>query len=390
MSEFSPLTIAEYAAQAISTDLRSDSGSLTFPLLGLFGETGSLLSEVKKKQRDRASYIGYASAVVEELGDVLWYLTAVAARGGLTLNDIAVNLGRGYSDWERVGDTAVPFASLQPEIMQRSSEPNAAFEKTLLQLAGEVGLLVIDQEAGRLTNNQAAFAGRLVAIMRTLVQAANEAGVTLEAAAVKNLAKIFDRWPRERVFPDPFDAQADPEERLPRDLYIDVFEREVRGQTYVFQRCNTINIGDRLTDNAMTADDYRFHDVFHFAYVAVLTWSPVVRSLLRLKRKSDPKIDEAQDGARATLIEEGIATWIFSQAINLDLFSKMNRNDLPFDLLKHVRQFVAGYEAEHCPLWLWEEAILEGYSVFRFLRQHRRGRVHIDMNNRRLTVEELP
>lgn len=167
MSEFSPLTIAEYAAQAISTDLRSDSGSLTFPLLGLFGETGSLLSEVKKKQRDRASYIGYASAVVEELGDVLWYLTAVAARGGLTLNDIAVNLGRGYSDWERVGDTAVPFASLQPEIMQRSSEPNAAFEKTLLQLAGEVGLLVIDQEAGRLTNNQAAFAGRLVAIMRT-------------------------------------------------------------------------------------------------------------------------------------------------------------------------------------------------------------------------------
>lgn len=82
----------------------------------------------------------------------------------------------------------------------------------------------------------------------------------------------------------------------------------MRGQTYVFQRCNGINIGDRLTDNAMTADDYRFQDVFHFAYVAVLSWSPVVRSLLRLKRKSDPKIDDAQDGARATLIEEGVTT----------------------------------------------------------------------------------
>jgi NTP pyrophosphatase (non-canonical NTP hydrolase) len=137
--EFSPLTIEEYAVQALTTDQRSDSGSLTFPLLGLFGETGSLLSEVKKKQRNRASYVGYAGAVVEELGDVLWYLTAVAARGGLTLSDITANLGRGYSDWQSAGDTALSFASLQPEIMPRPTDPSSAFEKTLLQLAGEVG-----------------------------------------------------------------------------------------------------------------------------------------------------------------------------------------------------------------------------------------------------------
>ena len=387
---FSPLTVANYAVQALTTDQRSDSGSLTFPLLGLFGETGSLLSEVKKKQRDRASYIGYAGAVVEELGDVLWYLTVVAARGGLTLSDIAANLGPGYSDWQQAGNATLPFAALQPEIMPRPTEPSEAFEKTLLQLAGEVGLLVIDQEAGRLTDNQSALAGRLIAIMRTLLRAANETGVTLEAAAVKNLAKIFDRWPSERIYPEPLDAHAEPEERLPRDLHVDVLERQVRGKTYVFQRCNGINIGDRLTDSAMMADDYRFHDVFHYAYVAVLTWSPVIRSLFRLKRKSEPKIDEAQDGARATLIEEGVATWIFRQAIDLDFFANMNCGDLPFALLKHVRQFVAGYEAEQCPLWLWEEAILEGYAAFRFLRQHRRGRIHIDMTNRRLAVETLP
>ncbi len=386
--EFTPLTVSDYAAQALTTDQRSDGGSLTFPLLGLFGETGSLLSEVKKKQRDRASYIGYAGAVVEELGDVLWYLTTVAARGGLTLTDITANLDRGYSDWQPSGDTMLTFASLQPEIMPRRAEPSAAFENTLLRLAGQVGLLVTDQEAGRLTDDRAALADRLSAITRALIQAANEAGVTLEAAAVKNLAKIFDRWPQKRLYPEPLDADADPEERLPRDLVVDIFERDVRGQTYVFQRAGGINIGDRLTDNAMTADDYRFHDVFHFAYVAVLGWSPVVRSLLRVKRKSDPKIDEAQDGARATLIEEGVTTWIFGQAVELGLFAGMNRGDLPFNLLKHVRQFVAGYEAEHCPLWLWEEAVLEGYAAFRFLRQHRRGRIHIDMNNHRLTTEK--
>jgi NTP pyrophosphatase (non-canonical NTP hydrolase) len=388
--EFSPLTIESYAAQALMTDQRSHSGSLTFPLLGLFGETGSLLSELKKKQRDRTSYIGYAGAVVEELGDVLWYLTAVAARGGLALSGIVAGLDRGDSEWQRTGDTTLAFSSLQPEIMQRSAEPTAAFEKTLLQLAGEVGLLVIDQQAGRLTDNQSALAGRLIAITRALVQAANEAGVTLEAAAVKNLRKIFDRWPRERLYPELLDAKAEPEERLPRDLHVEVFERQVRGQTYVFQRCNGLNIGDRLTDNAMTADDFRFHDVFHYAYVSVLGWSPVIRSLFRLKRKSNPKIDEAEDGARATLIEEGITTWIFGQAVELDLFANIEQGDLPFDLLKHVRQFVAGYEAERCPLWLWEDAILQGYTAFRFLRSHRRGRIHIDMNNHRLAIEKLP
>lgn len=388
--EFSPLTLQDYAQQALTTDQRSDAGSLTFPLLGLFGETGSLLSEVKKKQRDRASYLGYAGAVVEELGDALWYLTVVAARSGLSLDDIVRNLGSEHLGPHPASDRTPTFASLQPAIMPRGAEPTTAFEKTLLQLAGEVGMLLSEHEVGRLAADQSALTARLTAIMRNLIQAANDAGVTLEAAAVKNLSKIFDRWPRERVYPPPLDESAEPEEQLPRDLYVDVFERKVGGRTYVFQRCNGVNIGDRLTDNAMTADDYRFHDVFHYAYVAVLSWSPVIRALFRLKRKSAPKVDEAQDGARATLIEEGVATWVFGQAVKLDFFANVKPGELPFDMLKHVRQFVAGYEAEQIPLWVWEEAILQGYAAFRFLREHRRGRLHIDTHNRRLTIETLP
>jgi NTP pyrophosphatase (non-canonical NTP hydrolase) len=383
--DFSPLTVAAYAEQALTTDQRSDGASLSFPLLGLFGETGSLLSEVKKKQRDRTSYIGYAEAVVEELGDVLWYVTAVAARGGLALDEIMAAAVSNSGANER---ETLSLASLQPAIMQRQSGPSAAFENTLLRLAGEVGLLMTDQLAGSLSN-RATLNNGLVAITRTLIQAANEAGVTLEAAAVKNLAKIFDRWPRVRVHPEPLDADAVADEQLPRELEIDIFERQVRGQTYVFQRCNGVNIGDRLTDNAIEADDYRFHDVFHFAHVAVLTWSPVVRSLLRLKRKSDPMVDEVQDGARAILIEEGVTTWIFSRASKLDFFDRMQPGQLSFDLLKHVRQFVGGYEVDQCPLWTWEEAILQGYEAFRFLSQHRQGRLRIDMNNRRLTIGAL-
>ncbi len=36
-----------------------------------------------------------------------------------------------------------------------------------------------------------------------------------------------------------------------------------------------------------------------------------------------------------------------------------------------------------------KEAILQGYSAFRYLRQHRRARIHVDMTNRLLGVGAL-
>jgi hypothetical protein len=61
-----PLTVQAYQEQALGAD-RLPAANLAFPLLGLFGEAGSLLSEAKKKHRDAVSYIGYEAAVVEEL-----------------------------------------------------------------------------------------------------------------------------------------------------------------------------------------------------------------------------------------------------------------------------------------------------------------------------------
>ncbi len=56
-------------------------------LLGLVGEVGSLVSALKKKRRDTDGFLGYDDAVLEELGDVLWYVSAVARRGGTSLAD---------------------------------------------------------------------------------------------------------------------------------------------------------------------------------------------------------------------------------------------------------------------------------------------------------------
>jgi NTP pyrophosphatase (non-canonical NTP hydrolase) len=383
------MKLNDYQADARKTDRATDK-TLALPLLGLFGEVGTLLSVVKKKQRDAASYRGYTPHVIEELGDVLWYFATIADRAGIRLSDIGNNLNRGLQDWNETGDASLRFTDLQEVPTVISLAPTQAFESTLLELAGEVGTVLSDYQAGRISNNQAALKGRLVAVLRVLVRASDEAGVTLGEAAAENLRKIFDRWPEKFVYPRPFDEDEKSFEQLPRSLVIDIFEREVGGKLYVFQQCNGVNTGDRLTDNALEPDDYRFHDVFHYAYAAVLTWSPVTRSLLRLKRKSRSKLDEVEDGARATLIEEGIATSIFGQAKHLQFFDGLKRGDLSFDMLKAIRQFVVGYEAERCPLWLWEDAILQGYDAFRFLREHRRARLTIDMGQRKLLIGDLP
>ena len=209
-------------------------------------------------------------------------------------------------------------------------------------------------------------------------------------AAEYNIQKTHDRWPARRTYPALFDEGFPEEERLPRQMTIEIFERTVNGKTYVVQRCNGIFIGDRVTDNIVEKDDYRFHDVFHYAYAATLGWSPVIRALFRLKRKSDPEIDEAQDGARATLIEEGVSTFIFGQAKLLKFFEGQKTGDLSFTLLKRVRDFVRGFESESCPLWLWEDAILQGFEAFRFLRAHRGGKLTLDLHQRKISVSNLP
>jgi len=156
----------------------------------------------------------------------------------------------------------------------------------------------------------------------------------------------------------------------------------------VAQKSGGILLGDRLTDNHLPEDDYRFHDVFHLAYAAILGWSPTTRALLKIKRKSLPKVDENEDGARANLIEEGLATWIFETAKRHQFFVKTPQ--LGLDLLKAVKSFVRGYEADQLPLWLWERAILEGYAVFRQLQVHRRGIVTADLSQREVRFERWP
>jgi NTP pyrophosphatase (non-canonical NTP hydrolase) len=173
-------------------------GGLGLILLGLFGETGSLLSELKKKQRDNDSYIAYHDSVIEELGDVLWYFANTAARVGLKLSTIAVRVPAKLGNWDYRGrPTRDGFADLQkPQAELIGPLASDLVERRLLALAGRVGVLMDHYSTGNLDANGDAFAADLVEIFRTILTAADDASVSLNEAARRNAEKTLgDRAP---------------------------------------------------------------------------------------------------------------------------------------------------------------------------------------------------
>ncbi|WP_083942807.1 nucleoside triphosphate pyrophosphohydrolase family protein [Sphingomonas soli] len=379
-----------YQRAATRTDVSRGHDSASFLLLGLFGESGSVLAEVKKRERDRTRPELYKARVSEEVGDVLWYISAVANRNDITLSDIAALVLAKRKGPASFSSQNITFSDLQPEIKSGSDNPTLYLEWRLIDFAEASGALVAAHRKFLKSKrkNQSLLLSAFERLLSELINVCNRAGVSLEQAAGENLLKIDGRWPSKRSLPPLFDNDFPNYERLPQSILVNIIEEKLSNDNYfVYQSCNGIHIGDRLTDNIGDPDHYRFHDVFHYAYAAVLGWSPVTRALFKTKRKSNKLVDESQDGARAILIEEGISAIVFNEAKKSDFFSGVERGKLSFDLLKTIRTFVEGYEVHSTPYWVWEEAILQGYTAFRYLKEHRKGTIAV--NGREITVGPL-
>lgn len=364
----------EYQRASQCTDKMPE--GLEMPILGLFGEVGSLLSALKKKLRDKTSSTKYDQIILEELGDVLWYFTIIATRAKLDLSILAQRIFRDISDWDEVECHEFgQFGDVQHQ--NETKVAKSKFSQRIVELASKVGDLVKEYGEHKLEENRDKLSAHLVEIFRALLLSAEAAEISLDAAAYGNLRKTYSRWPVEMKYPLLIDSKMPVDERLPRKLVIFIEEQIINNRTFVIQKCNGIIIGDRLTDNKLEKDDYRFHDVFHLAFIAHLGWSPVLRGLFKLKRKSKPEIDENEDGARASLIEEGVSTFIFSHGLERELFNGIEHVD--YDLLKSIQDLIKGYEVERCTLWQWERAILDGFKVFRALKKHRIGFIVTNM-----------
>jgi NTP pyrophosphatase (non-canonical NTP hydrolase) len=280
------LSLDEYQRRAAETDVDQDSNDPLVPLLGLTGEVGALAAEFKKQQRaDTVHYTGFDDGVATELGDILWYLAALARRTGLGLEDIAL----------------------------------------------------------------------------------------------RNLSKTASRWLAPTAARPDFDSDFPPDQRLPRDFEVRFTSAGGRIQMSV----NGEAFGDAIDDNSRVDDFYRFHDVFHVAYAAVLGWSPIFRSLLGRKRKLDEVTDRVEDGARARATEEAVAALVFKMAHAYNYFEGQRHVD--DSILGAITCVVSGLEVGDRSKAEWERAILVGFEVWRQLRDHEQGVVAVDVDAGTLT-----
>jgi NTP pyrophosphatase (non-canonical NTP hydrolase) len=359
MSDGSDVWLLEFAAGAERTDRfagRPDHVALL--AAGLIGEAGSVIAELKKERREREAYPVFRNRMLEEVGDFLWYFVRLVA---------------------------VVDPSLLEELQHAAVAPPSSGSGTPLYLFLQFGAAVgelLRTIAGETSRPDRRTPILLRGVWDLLAEISTTAAIPLREAAGSNSQKTTSRWPQEKNYHPLFDDDLPEEEQLPRRLEIEFRERSRGPNKVVILRCNGINFGDRLTDNIEDPDGYRFHDVFHFAHAVHLGWSPVIRALLRCKRKSRPDVDESQDGARAGIIEEAVAAIVFSRAKQLKFFEGLDHVD--FDLLKTVKEFVAGYEVSRVPLWQWEQAFLDGFRMFRLLRDGAGGRVTLDLNRRQL------
>ena len=86
------MNFEEYQSEASQTaHYPRRMSNLEYPTLGLAGEAGEVANIVKKIQRDNAGVINdeIRLKLKDELGDVLWYISACADELGLTLTEIA-------------------------------------------------------------------------------------------------------------------------------------------------------------------------------------------------------------------------------------------------------------------------------------------------------------
>ena len=213
----------------------------------------------------------------------------------------------------------------------------------------------------------------------------------LEAIAEKNITENRRRWGSHRdeqgkLFHGRLSDGAPSKEKFPPNLLAEftdtVGPNQISWLSVAGVKIDGKPFGDPVDDNASSEDGYRFHDILHLSFAAYLNWSPVVRKLMGNKRKSDPKKDKVDDGARARDTEEAVSNLIHRTAKANNYFRNAKRLDSAF--LYEIQAHVHDLEVRDRTAHEWEVCILAAYDVFRQLIEHRGGFVDVYLDEPRL------
>jgi len=222
--------------------------------------------------------------------------------------------------------------------------------------------------------------------------------INLQDLAYFNSLKIADAYPICKVPTKLEYKEADfpKHERFPSEFTISIVDMglDSDGKQRSRMYWNGKPLGDDLKDNANYEDGYRFHDILHLAFIAKFGWSPVVRAMMKCKRKSQPHIDEVEDGARARITEELVAKLMHSEAISLREARQQNTDqgqlfpeDESFssDFYRSIKRLVSDLEVQRCKHWEWEEAAHEAFAIYDRLCVLKEGQVEIKRPSREIT-----
>ncbi|WP_022693151.1 nucleoside triphosphate pyrophosphohydrolase family protein [Ponticaulis koreensis] len=252
----------------------------------------------------------------------------------------------------------------------------------MLGLAGEAGQLLSEykkhlRDGDAHTLFKSKVAEELGDLLWYVSNVATKFDIKLSDVASQNIEKIESRWLRQRSAKQFFDDDFEAEQQLPRRARIEIISLDEKKVRILL---DGRKIGADLTDNSYAEDGYRFHDVFHFAFAAVLGWSPVTRAIIGAKRRSAPDIDEIEDGGRAIVIEEGLSALIFEYARRHNFLEGVTRLD--YGLLRTIQDMTGHLEVRTRTPADWENAILQGYMVWRLIAASKGGVLEIDQETK--------
>lgn len=277
----------QYQRRADRTRLTSDDEVFSLGLIGELGSIASALKKARRSRRDASKVATYKMELTEEIGDALWYLTAIATTHGISLEDVAA----------------------------------------------------------------------------------------------ENLAKVDDFF-GERA-PSLFDEVEGEDSKLPTKMDVVM---TLRDDGRVLISVNGESAGDPLDSSSPIEDNYKYHDVIHFAFAAKLGWSPVLRDLLnpKRKRKTPDGKNIPDDGARARILEEAISAILFAQAEKLNWYK--TTDDIPLRTLELIKRVTADYEVKARTVPEWQSAICAAFSLFKAVEDKKRARLSVDLERRSIQV----
>lgn len=285
------------------------------------------------------------------------------------------------------------FSDYQRSIRETDQRPGKNLEDVtvhLLGLAGEAGSVAgaykkYIRDGAADTTFKLRMREEIGDVLWYLAAITDHLDLNLDEVAVTNLEKTRSRWLLDEA--DAYDTEFPDTERLPRHgTYEFIPSTNEDGRPTITVMFDGQALGAELTDNALADDGYRFHDVFHLAYATVLGWSPVTRALMKRKRKTNPDIDESEDGGRAIVIEEGVAAFVFAYAARHEYLDGVHRVDQHF--LDQIVLMTRGLEVGSRKQSDFERAILQGFNAFRQLRVNDGGFIDFDADARELTYRQ--